>query len=147
MSQIEITFTYDGINTTLECTKDQKFKDIYAKFKLKANAEGKLLYYIYNGTNVQNDELTFDEIANAEDKRRSKMNVLVNELIQDGPNPAPTDCIIKSKDIICPECKENIKLKVDGYNILLSECRNKHDKDLFIDEFNETQNINISEIK
>ena len=105
MSQIEITFTYEGINTTIECTKDQKFKDIIAKFKHKANAEGKLLYYMYNGTNVRNDELTFDEMANAEDKRRSKMNVLVNELIQDEPNPAPTDCIIKSKDIICPECK------------------------------------------
>ena len=144
MSQIEITFTYEGINTTIECTKDQKFKDIIAKFKHKANAEGKLLYYMYNGTNVQNDELTFNEIANAEDKRRNKMNVLVNELIQDEPNPALTDCIIKSKNIICPECKENIKLKVDDYNILLSECRNKHDKDLLFDEFNETQNINIS---
>ena len=82
-------------------------------------------------------------MANAEDKRRSKMNVLVNELIQDEPNPAPTDCIIKSKDIICPECKENIKLNVDEYHILLYGCRNKHDKDLFIDEFNETQNINL----
>ena len=102
---------------------------------------------MYNGTNIQNDELTFDEIANDEDKRRNKMNVLVYELIQDEPNPVPADCIIKSKDIICPKCKKNIKLKIDDYNILLFECRNKHDKDLFIDEFNETQNINISEIK
>ena len=147
MSQIEITFTYEGINTTIECTKDQKFKDISAKFKHKANAEGKLLYYMYNGTNVQNDELTFNEIANAEDKRRNKMNVLVNELIQDELNQATTECIIKSKDIICPDCKENIKLKFDEYNIVLSGCRNKHNRDLFIDEFNETQNINISEIK
>ena len=132
MSQIEITFTYEGINTTIECTKDQKFKDIIAKFKHKANAEGKLLYYMYNGTIFQKYELTFDEIANAEDKRRNKMNVLVNDLIQDEPNPAPIECIIKSKDIICPDCKENIKLKFDEYNIVLSGCRNKHDKDLLI---------------
>ena len=65
MSKIEITFTYNGINMTIECTKDQKLKDIYSKFKNKVNAEDKLLYYMYNGSNIQNDELTFDEIANA----------------------------------------------------------------------------------
>ena len=83
MSKIEITFTYNGINMTIECTKDQKLKDIYSKFKNKVNAEDKLLYYMYNGSNIQNDELTFDEIANAEDKIRNKMNILVNESVQD----------------------------------------------------------------
>ena len=83
MSKIEITFIYNGINTTIECRKDQKFKDIYAKFKNKVNAEDKLLYYMYNGSNIQNDELTFDEIANTEDKRRNKMNIEVDELVQD----------------------------------------------------------------
>ena len=68
---------------TIECTKDQKLKDIYSKFKNKVNAEDKLLYYIYNGSNIRNDELTFDEIANAEDKRRNKMNILVNESVKD----------------------------------------------------------------
>ena len=83
MSKIEITFTYNEINMTIECAKDQKFKDIYAKFKNKVNAEDKLLYYMYNGSNIQNDELTFNEIANVEDKRRNKMNILVNESVQD----------------------------------------------------------------
>ena len=83
MSKLEITFTYNGINMTIECTKGQKFKDIYSKFKNKVNAEDKLLYYIYNGSNIRNDELTFNEIANAEDKRRNKMNIEVNELVQD----------------------------------------------------------------
>jgi hypothetical protein len=36
---------------------------------------------MHNGRNIQNDELTFDEIANAEDKRKNKMNI--NELVQD----------------------------------------------------------------
>ena len=83
MSKIEITFTYNGINMTIECTKDQKFKDIYAKFKNKVNTEDKLLFYMYNESNIQNDELTFDEIANAEDKRRNQMNIKVNELVRD----------------------------------------------------------------
>ena len=45
--------------------------------------------------------------------------------------------IIKSKNIICPECKEDIKFSIDDYIINLFECKNKHDKDnIFLDEFN-----------
>ena len=146
MEKIEIIFTFNGLNTTIACTKRQKLKDLYTKFKNKAKVETKLLYYIYNGSTIKNDELTFDKIANSEDKKRKKMNILVNELLQEQPNQEQDECIIKSKDIICPECKDNIKFKLDDYNILLFECKNKHDKDLLIYEFNETQNINISKI-
>ena len=34
---------------------------------------------MYNGKTIDNDELTFNEIANFEDKRRNKMNILVIE--------------------------------------------------------------------
>ena len=146
MEIIEIIFTYNGVNTTIKCTKVQKFKDISKKFKNKAKAENKLLFYMYNGSNIKNDELTFDKIANSEDKRRNKMNILVYELTQEKQNRVISECIIKSKEIICPKCKENIKFKFDDYNVLLYECKNKHDFDLFIDEFINSQNLNISEI-
>ena len=38
---------------------------------------------MYNGNLIQNTELTFNEIANDEDKVRKKMNVLVSELGKD----------------------------------------------------------------
>ena len=34
---------------------------------------------MYNGIIIQNEELTFNEIANSEDKKRNKMNILVVE--------------------------------------------------------------------
>ena len=111
MEKIEIIFTYNGANTIIQSEKNKTFKDIYIIFKNKAKVEEKLLYYMYNGTNIQNNELTLDEIANSEDKIRNKMNILVNELDPEEPNPPQSEYIIKSKEIICPECNENIKFK------------------------------------
>ena len=144
MSEAVIEFTYGGLPTIIQCGKDIKLKDIYKNFKFKAKAEGKQLIYLYNGKVIQNEELTFNEIANPADKTRNKMNVLVVE----GEGPIQSqECIIKSKNIICPECKEDIKFSIDDYVINLFECKNKHDIDhIFLDEFESTQNINISEI-
>ena len=147
MSDIEIIFSYNGFDTIIQCDNDKKFKDIYLNFRNKAKAEKKQLYFMYNGTSITNDESTFDEIANYEDKKRNKMNILVNELeFKDDIKNKQSDIIIKSKNIICPKCNENIKFNIDNYNINLFECKNKHNIDLFLDEFDASQNINISKI-
>ena len=140
-----IEFSYEGVNTIIQCKVDEKLKDIFKNFKFKVNDENKILIYMYNGINIQNEELTFNEIANSEDKKRNKMNILVIE--SEGQAPITQDCIIKSNNIICPECKEDIKFKIDDYVINLFECKNKHDIDnIFLNEFNSTQNVNISKI-
>jgi len=146
MEKIKIIFSYNGSNTIIQSEKNKKLKDIYKSFINKVKAENKLLYYVYNGNNIQNDKLTFDEIANSEDKIRNEMNILVNELNQEEQNSLQTEYIIKSKEIICPECKENIKFKFEDYIISLYECKNNHDLDLFIDKFNMTQKIDLSKI-
>ena len=144
MNEIEIEFMYDGEPIVIQCGKDTKLKDIYKNFQFKAKAEGKQLLYLYNGMNLENDELTFEDIANQLDKDRNKMNVLVTE----GERQLEShDCIIKSGKIICPECQEDIKFFIDDYTINLFECKNNHDIDnIFLDKFEETQNINISKI-
>ena len=147
MEKIEIIFSYNGANTIIQSEKNKNFKDIYKSFQNKVQAKEKLLYYMYNGSNIPNDKLTFDEIANSDDKIRHKMNIVVNDLDPEEQNPLQSECIVKSKEIICPECKENIKFKFEDYNISLYECKNKHDLDLFINDFNVSQNINISKIK
>ena len=144
MNQIHIEFIYDGVTNVIQCEKQKKLKDIYKIFKFKAKAEDKLLICMYNGITIENDELSFDEISNTEDKRRNKMSVLVIESESQVQN---NDYIIKSEKIICPKCKEDIKIKIEDYVINLFDCKNKHDKDnIFLDEFDLTQNINISKI-
>ncbi len=73
------------------------------------------------------------------------MNILVVE--EEAPEPPTNEIIIKSNKIICPECQEDIKFKIEDYQINLFECKNGHDIDnIFLDEFKLNQNINISKI-
>ena len=146
MSQVQIEFAYDGANTIIQCLNNDKLKDIYQNFKLKVQAERKNLIYMYNGKTIENDELTFNDIANFEDKTRNKMNILVIE--GEGTIISESERIIKSNNIICPECKEDIKYTIEDYKINLFECKNKHEfNNIFFDEFDSTQNINISKIE
>ena len=99
MSQVEIEFAYDGANTVIQCSKNDKLKTIYQRFKSKVHAEGKNLIYMYNGKTMENDELTFNDVANSQDKSRNKMNVVAIE--GEGTILPQAECIIKS----------NIKIK------------------------------------
>ena len=140
----EIIFNYNGNLTKIQCNKEEKMKEIFNKFIIKTQIDKNLIYFIYSGNNNINEELKFEEIANQEDKIRNKMNIIVNDNNIDKNNIS----IKKSKDIICPICNENIKLYIEDYNIYLYECKNKHEIDnILINEFEETQKIDISKIK
>ena len=56
------------------------------------------------------------------------------------------EMIIRSKNIICPECNKEIKMKINNrYNIDLYGCINNHKfNNISFDEFKKTQMINIS---
>ena len=55
--------------------------------------------------------------------------------------------IIKSKDIICQKCAENVFLNIKDYKIKLYECKNNHIiENLLINEFEKCLNIDTSKI-
>ena len=140
----EVEFIYKGEITIIQCRKDEKMKDIFNKFlskiqKLDINS----IYFVYSGNTNINGDLSFEEVANENDIKRNKMNIIVNDI-----DNIKNETIIKSKNIICPICKECIKMYIEDYNIFLYECRNGHKIDnILIDEFEEKQKINISKIK
>ena len=56
--------------------------------------------------------------------------------------------IVKSKLVKCPECKENIRIKMNDYKIKLYDCKNGHNiENILLEEYENTQKIDISEIK
>ena len=140
---VEIEFMYNGINTIIQCNLNEKIKDICKRFIDKANLNNININYTYNGKLVINEELSFEEIANNEDKARKKMSFIVfDNLIEEKEKE-----IIKSKDIICPKCKENIRMDINEYKINLLKCKNGHNiENILLDEFEETQNINLTNI-
>ena len=69
-------FTFNGIKTAIQCVKEDKIKDICAKYASKIDKDLNSLYFSYNGNQI-NNELTFYEQANSLDKQSLEMNILV----------------------------------------------------------------------
>ena len=71
------------------------------------------------------------------------MNILVEEYKKEKIKKNE----ILSKDIICPECKENILIGLDDYKINLNGCKNGHSfNNILIKDFENKQMIDISKI-
>ena len=116
-------------------------KDIIDKFLIKIKSKKNNLYYLYNGSKI-NFELTFNEQANDLDKNRKQMNILVNK--NDETKIINKEII--SKDIICPICKENILINFDNFKINFYDCKNNHKISKTLNEFEETQKMNLNNI-
>ena len=120
-----------------------KMKDIKNKFALKALNGNKNFYFLYNGDKIR-EELNFYEQANDFDKDRKKMNILVCEKEEENNI---NDKKIKSKEVICSDCGENIFIKFKDNKIDLYECKNGHSKyNILYEEFENIQKIDLSEI-
>ena len=143
----QVEFKYNGISTTIHCYENDSMSKICSKFITKTNLNEKDIYYIYDGIDSSkfDKSLTFNQMANSLDKSRKKMNILVI----DKENSNNDIKLIRAKNVICPKCKENIKLKIeDDYKISLFECKNNHKiNDILLSEFENTQMINLKNIK
>ena len=101
------------------------------------------IQFLYNGLKVE-EEYSFKKIANIFDKGNRKMTILVNDILSESIG---NNNIKKVKEIICPNCKGNIRIKFENYKIKLYECENNHIyEDIQINEFNKLQNIDESQI-
>ena len=140
----EVEFIYGSIHTIIQCNINDKMKDIIKKFEEKVGITPKNIYYSYNGNILNDDELTFKQIAKKDGKKRKKMDIIIYDKALDIKKKE----IRKLKNIICPECKESIRMEINEYKINLSKCKNGHNiKNILLNEFKKTQNINFTEIK
>ena len=155
---IEINFFYNGKRIKIQSTSDQIVKDIIKKFERKESLQNKNLYYIYNGNYIKDEEnLAINDIMQGIDRERKKMNILgfdlinekkENNIIQEEENESHIGIISQKSKIICPICKENIKMDIKDYKINLYECKNGHKiENILLDEFEEMQNIDLSTVK
>ena len=137
---MEVLFIYEGQQAIIQCNNiEDKMKDIINKFKNKIKIEDNNLYYIYNGEKI-NEELKLSQILN--DKNEKKIQILAYNNMD---TEAETEII--SNEVICPQCKENILLKIEDYQINLYECRNGHKiENILLNEYENLQKIDFSKI-
>ena len=132
---VEILFIYKGEQIIIQCNIEDKIKDIIKIFKNKI-IEDNNLYYIYQGDKI-NEELKLNQII--KDDNKNRINIIVY-------NNKKEKGLISNK-IICPECLENILIKIKNYKINLYGCKNGHKfENILINEFGNLQKINSSKI-
>ena len=135
-----VEFIYDGSSFSIQCDINDKIKDIINKYITKTLIDKNSIMFLYSGNIVDQDLKLSEMIGNEE---ANKITILV--FSKDNINECKT--LEKSKYIICPKCKENIKYKIDEYKINLYECKNGHKVDnILLNEFWNTQYIDISKI-
>ena len=138
----QVVFNFNGNDTIIQCDKNDSMKEIFIKYSNKIENEINNLYFIYSGNKI-NDELTFEEIANEEDKKRYKMNIIVTESNIESTNSTN----VLSENIICPDCKESAKIKFNDYKFCIYGCKNGHEtNDISIKNFLKTQYLDLSKI-
>ena len=140
---IQIDFLYESQTTSIQSIKSAKMKDIIQKFEFKAQLENKSIIYLYNGAIIDEEKKVEELIGN---NNLNIIKIVANSNSKDEFNTNKSK-FIKTKYIKCPECHENIRIKVNDFKIKLFDCKNKHIiNDIFLDEFENTQKVDISKI-
>ena len=139
----EIKFMFNGSQIIIQCSKEEKMKDLFKRFANKSNTDINSIIFLYDGNKI-NEDLKLNELINSIDKQSNKMSILVYNKNTIKENEG----VIKSKEIICPKCKENCLIKIKDYKIILYGCKNQHiNNNILLNEFENTQNINELNIK
>ena len=95
-----------------------------------------------SGNILKNDELSLGEIINEIDKTTKQIKILVTKTDADNSNLF----FEKSKEIVCPECKESAFIYFKNYKISF-KCKNEHElKDYLFEQYEKSQKIDISKI-
>ena len=89
----KVIFFYNGNQTTIQCMKEDKMRNICQKFASKINIDINSLYFIYSGNKI-NYDLSFKNQANSIDNDENKMVILAFQN--------------ENEKLICPKCGEKI---------------------------------------
>ena len=108
----KVIYTYNEMQTTIQCDVQDLLRDINKKFLTKVETELDKVYFLYDGDKVKED-LTFQEAINDMDKESNTMRVLVNEINKESTK----EVFMKSEEIICPKCNESIRIHLKDYKI------------------------------
>ena len=82
MSQVKVNFIYKGTTTVIQCKIDDKISSIIENYGLQAKKDINSLFFLYNGVQLNNKELRYEQIVNSQDKPLNQMNILVYDLSQ-----------------------------------------------------------------
>jgi len=140
MAQLE--FEYSQRIVMIQANFDDLFKTVFDRYYQKANIKPNSVVFIANGIKLSENKRIIDSMNQMQIMSR-KIRIFVASL----NNSQNYNYIIESKEIICPKCFEECRIKIIDYIINLFDCRNNHLTALKLDNFKEYQKIDLSKIK
>ena len=104
-------------------------KDIINKFKIKVTINNDNLLFLFGGELV-NKEILLKDLIKDLNSKNDKITLIVYDMEDGLKNKTKNETKKKSKNVICPKCKELCLLKInENYRIKLFECKNGHIED------------------
>ena len=132
---IIVEFEFNDIITKMKCKKEDKLRDIFYEFSNKIEININDLLFLYKGKTV-NEDFTFSQLLNFFEHIGKDIKFIVYEKKQINQQ------LIKSKEPICPICRDNIIIKIKEYKIYLYDCKNNHIiNDVLLNKYENTQKI------
>ena len=139
---VELEFDYFQDKMKLKFNLNDDFESVFDTYCLKTGIEKNSVIFKVHDLKIPGDKKIIDIMNNTE-RLNKKMNISVFPHFIN-----PNDKVIEqSKEIICPKCSEQCRIKINDYFINLFDCKNNHSTILKLNEFNESQNINFADIK
>ena len=136
----EIEFDFNQKIIVIQANLDDSFQDVIKKYIQKAEVDPSTIFYFANGVKID-EAKTVESQMNEINKKNNKMKVLVHSIEKSN------DVFAKSKEIICPKCFNPCRIKIENSTIKLYDCIEGHiTEDINLNEFKNTQNINLSKI-
>ena len=137
-----VNFLFEGQKISVQSKKDELMKEICQKLGFKVNININKYFFISSGKTINLDS-KLEEIIGEIDTN----NILVLENDESGREDN-TKFLAKSKEVICPKCKEICRMDIKNYKITLFNCKNGHRfNNISLDKYYNTQIIDESNIK
>ena len=112
MVKVNVIFSFESNNIIIQCSNEDKMKDICQIFATKINLNINSLIFLYGGNQI-NFGLRFKEQANSFDKDNNEMRIVVTRADED--------------TFMCPKCGERIHLNTDRIDEIIRSNTNIND--------------------
>ena len=141
-----ITFNVEGHSIDIQASGNESMDDVISKLSNKTGTDLSSSTFLYQANTLQRSS-TFESSANKYDKERNQMTILVYSNEDNNSDDKEIKALTKSKEIICPICKEICKINIYDYKISLYSCKNNHKtSNILFNDFDKSQMIDESRI-
>ena len=140
---VELEFNFQENKICINANLNDYISTIINKYYQKAQIAPNSVIFVSNSIQIPENKKIIDIMDNLE-KSNNKIYITVLPLDINNNNKKE---IGDSKQIICPKCLEQCQIKIEDYKVKLFDCKNNHLTIMNLDNFQESQKIDLNKIK